>query len=57
MSKSIRAALYARVSTSGHGQDVGLRLGQPNRRSASYKEEGNNSRRSWRVRGRAPWGD
>ncbi len=26
MSKPIRAALYARVSTSGHGQDVGLQL-------------------------------
>jgi DNA invertase Pin-like site-specific DNA recombinase len=26
MSKPIRAALYARVSTTGHGQDVGLQL-------------------------------
>lgn len=26
MTKPIRAALYARVSTSGHGQDVGLQL-------------------------------
>lgn len=26
MKKVIRAALYARVSTSGHGQDVGLQL-------------------------------
>jgi DNA invertase Pin-like site-specific DNA recombinase len=26
MSKTIRAALYARVSTTGHGQDVGLQL-------------------------------
>lgn len=26
MNKPIRAALYARVSTSGHGQDVGLQL-------------------------------
>ncbi len=26
MSKTVRAALYARVSTTGHGQDVGLQL-------------------------------
>lgn len=26
MTKDVRAALYARVSTSGHGQDVGLQL-------------------------------
>ena len=26
MTKPVRAALYARVSTSGHGQDVGLQL-------------------------------
>ena len=26
MTKEVRAALYARVSTSGHGQDVGLQL-------------------------------
>ncbi len=26
MSRSLRAALYARVSTTGHGQDVGLQL-------------------------------
>ena len=26
MSKTVRAALYARVSTAGHGQDVGLQL-------------------------------
>jgi len=26
MGKPVRAALYARVSTSGHGQDVGLQL-------------------------------
>jgi DNA invertase Pin-like site-specific DNA recombinase len=26
MTKTVRAALYARVSTSGHGQDVGLQL-------------------------------
>ena len=26
MTRPVRAALYARVSTTGHGQDVGLQL-------------------------------
>jgi predicted site-specific integrase-resolvase len=32
MTKEVRAALYARVSTSGHGQDVGLQLDELRRK-------------------------
>lgn len=40
MIKAIRAALYARVSTTGHGQDVGLQLDELRRMA---------SQRGWQV--------
>ena len=40
MSRAIRAALYARVSTTGHGQDVGLQLDELRRMA---------SQRGWQV--------
>lgn len=40
MSKAIRAAMYARVSTTGHGQDVGLQLDELRRMA---------SQRGWQV--------
>jgi hypothetical protein len=37
--KAQRAALYARVSTTGHGQDVGLQLDDPKRSGGGRKPE------------------
>ncbi len=37
MTKPIRAALYARVSTSGHGQDVGLQLDELRQVGAQHR--------------------